>query len=197
MSIRFARSSEVIERLKYVRGVLNLTSANFSIWGAAEYEAASKTSDFMGNKEAILCVMIGNSSSNTLHEQAGGESLCSHNIDVVLFRRVDDIRGQSSDERSVWFKEFVIRALQGFEPWTNAPLLFFSGDQFRELRNVAAYARVFTFSQSVYIEREDIEGDGDFDDLDDFLKLYTDMETQAPPFDDVSDKSSLDITLSE
>ena len=194
MSIRFARASEVIVRLKTVRTALTLTSANFDIWGAGEYEAALKTSDFMGAAKALLVVTVGNSSSSILHEQAGGEGVCSHAIDVTLFLRPNDIRAQETDERAVWFKEFVIRSLFGCELWADAPLLFFTGDQFNALQNTAVYSRTFRFQQSVYIQREDVFGDGDFDDLNEFLQMLADFETDAPPLGDISE-TSLDITI--
>ena len=194
MSIRFARSSEVIKRLKTVRTALGLSASDFDIWGAGEYEAALKTSDFMGAAKALLVVTVGNSSSSVLHEQAGGEGLCNHAIDVTLFLRPGDIRAQETDERSVWFKEFTVRALFGAELWVNAPLLFYTGDQFNALQNSALYSRTFRFQQSVHIQRDDIYGDGEFDDLEEFLQVFSDFETDAPPLGDISE-TSLDITI--
>jgi hypothetical protein len=196
MSIRFARGSEVIQRLKTVRTALSLSGANFEIWGAGEYEAALKTSDFMGAAKALLVVTVGNSSASVLHEQAGGEGLCIHAIDVTLFLRPGDIRAQDSDERAVWFKEFVVRALYGAELWANAPLLYYTGDQFNALQNSAVYSRTYRFQQSLFVQREDVYGDGNFDDLDDFTQAFSDFETDAPPFGDISE-TALDIELGE
>jgi hypothetical protein len=194
MSIRFARGSEVIERLKYVRGVLGLSESDFQIWGSGEYEAAVKASDFMGSAKCLLVVTVGNSSSAILHEQAGGEGLCNHAIDITLFMRPNDIRAQETDERGVWFKEFVVRSLFGCELWENAPLLYYTGDQFNALQNTALYSRTFRFQQSVFIQREDIHGDGNFDDLPEFLNIFTETNADAPPLGDIS-QTTLDITL--
>lgn len=196
MSIRFVRPSEVIIRLKTIRTALSLTTADFQIFGSAEFDKASESRNFTtGTAPIVMYVMQANSTSNLLHEQAGGESVVTHGIDIALFIRADDMRGQAADEKAVLYKELIIRALYGFEPWSGASLLYYAGDSFQRFANVSDYARVFSFTQSVYIQREDIWGDGIYDDLDDFVTQFTTMNIDAPPVGDVSDDLETTITL--
>jgi hypothetical protein len=173
---RFIRPSEVIVRLKETRTTLSLTTADFQLFGAAEFQTAMESGDFVKNtKKAALYIMTGNSSATTITENGLGISDVSHAIDIVLYLRMRDQRGQRSDQWSVWFKEYLIRSLQGFQAYDGSQPLMFGGDQFNATQNVAGYSRTFQLTQTVRIEGEDLIGDGDFDDLDEFTELFMTM----------------------
>ena len=173
---RFARPSEAIGRLKATRTTLGLSTADFQLFGAAEFQSAIESGVFVKNTEkAALYVMTGNSSATTITENGLGISDVSHAIDCVLYLRMKDQRGQRSDQVSVWFKEYLIRSLMGFVPYDGAQPLMYGGDQFNATTNVAGYSRTYQFTQTVRVEGEDLIGDGDADDLPYLMQIYLEL----------------------
>jgi hypothetical protein len=51
----------------------------------------------------------------------------------------------------------------------------YGGDQFNATQNVAGYSRTFQLTQTVRICGEDLIGDGDFDDLDEFTQIFLEL----------------------
>jgi hypothetical protein len=178
----FMRPSEVIERLKATRTTLSLVEDDFSIFGAGDFIKATDSGTFIQNAKAALYVLCGNSTSTLITDAGLGSNEVLHTIDIVLYLRLQDNRAQFSDQYSVWFKEYLTRSLIGFSTVTNgceSQPLTFSGDSFNNTRNVADYTRTYQFNQRVFIEGEDLIGDGDADNLpyltQIFLELYPDV----------------------
>ena len=206
MSIEFIKPSTVIKRLLLARTKVTLTKENFKIWGAGEFEKARQSSFFAktsgGDRLPVLIVTVGNNSGSAIHNQGSGESNLAHTIDVHFIAPLYDRRGQFRDEESVWFKQFLFRALHAFNPSSGANPLLYSGDNLTEIAGVAGYSRTFSFTQNLIAgECDTWGGDEDeirtFDDLDEFLKLYTETFVDAPPLGDISEESELDLDLRE
>lgn len=163
---RFARPAEVIQRLKATRTILSLSTSDFQLHGAADFAEAIESGVFVKNTEkAALYIMVGNSSAQTITELGLGSSNVSHAIDIVLYLRSRDDRGQRADQVCVWFKEYLVRSLMGFQAYAGSEPLMFGGDQFNASQNVEGYSRTYQFTQTVFIDGEDLIGDGDYDDL--------------------------------
>jgi hypothetical protein len=114
---------------------------------------------------------------------------------VVLYTRSKDNRAQHSDQLSIWFKEYLIASLVGFDNGDGEPLTFV-GDVLNSVENVASYSRAYQFSQRVIVDASDLITDPvDPDDLDDFLQVWQGMTAIAPDFDEVTPETGLDIEL--
>lgn len=204
MSINYIQPSIAIKRLITARTHISLTSEDFKIWGAGDFDHALKSSYFAkesgGDRAPVLVVAVGANTGATQTIQGGGIVDTIHTIDVHFIAPLSDRRGQYRDEESVWFKQFLIQSLSSFTPSNGSNPLMYSGDSLVQIPNVAGYARTFTFAQEMDISECDTWG-GDEDsievigDLDEFLQLFTDTFTEAPPLGDVSDVSELDIDL--
>ena len=189
---RFIRPSEVIVRLKATRTIVGLLESDFHILGAGEYIKAMDSGKFVQNAAAALYVLCGNSSSTTITDAGLGSNEVLHTIDVVLYLRAQDNRAQYSDQVSVWFKEFLTRSLIGFDNGFGQPLTF-AGDTFNGTENIAAYSRTYQFSQRVFIEGEDLIGDGS--DLEDFKLIFDTMTALAPDFEAETPASETTVDL--
>lgn len=169
----FMRPSEVIERLKATRTTLGLAETDFHIFGAGDFIKAAESGQFMQNAKAALYVLCGNSSSATITDAGLGSNEVSHTIDIVLYLRLKDNRAQFSDQYSVWFKEYLTRSLIGFN--NGGQPLMFGGDAFNNTSNVADYTRTYQFNQRVFVEGEDLIGDGDADDLYYLMQVFSEI----------------------
>lgn len=193
---RFIRPSEVVVRLKATRTTLAMTTADFQLFGAAEFQKAVESGVFISNTEkAALYIMVGNSSAATITEEGTGVGQVSHAIDIVLYLRQRDIRGQRSDQVSVWFKEYLTRSLFGFEAYTGSQPLMYGGDQFIATTGVEGYTRTYQFTQTVYIDRDDVIGEGDPADLDDLTLIWNTLTAEAPPFGEVTPAQELSVDI--
>jgi len=192
MAIRFVRSSEIIDRLRDYRAIIGMTDTDFKVYGSAEFQKALDAGKFVQTAPATLYVMIGNSSSSVLSLAGSGTDVITHSVDIVLYHQLKDNRGQYSDEASVWYKEFVLRALFGWEPYEGSEALQFGGDVFNSTEGASSYSRTYQFSQQFTIDQSDIEQqDGDCVD---FLNLYVYNNAITPPSDDIA-KTELDIDI--
>ena len=196
MAIRFARPSEVIDQLRTFRDSIGLSNADFPVFGAAEYNIAQESGRFVQNARAALYVMVGNSSSGVVSDVGSGVDDVTHSLDVVLYQQLEDNRGQFSDEKSVWFKEFVLRAIFGWEPYSGSEPLQFNGDFLNGLSGASSYARTYQFSQAYTLDQSDVESGGSFEDLADFAQMYVYNNAIAPPSDDIAE-TELDITIEQ
>jgi hypothetical protein len=194
---RFVRPSEIIARLKETRTLLTLTTADFQLFGTAEFQKAAQSGTFISNTEkAALYVMCGNSSANAITEQGTGVGEISHAIDIVLYLRQRDDRGQRADQVCVWFKEYLVRSLFGFEAYEGTQPLIYGGDQFIGTTNVEGYTRTYQFTQTVFVDRDDIIGEGS--PLEDFTLIFNEITADAPPFGDTAQKDiSVDLPGAE
>ncbi len=184
---RFIRPSEAIERLKDTRTLIGSTTADFQLFGVAEFAKALENGAFIQNDEkAALYVMCGNSSSNSITNAGAGVSEVSHAIDIVLYLRMRDARGQRADQISVWFKEYLARSLAGYEAYVGAEPLLYGGDQFVQVQNVAGYARTYQFTQIIHIDRDDLIGDGNASDLEDFTSIFNEFSSVNPDFEEIA-----------
>ena len=184
---RFIRPSEVVERLKATRTTLSMTTADFQLFGAAEFQKAVESGVFISNTEkAALYIMVGNSSASAITEQGTGVGEVNHAIDIVLYLRQRDERGQRSDQASVWFKEYLTRSLFGYEAYDGSQPLMFGGDQFIASTGVEGYTRTYQFTQTVYIDRDDVIGEGSYDDLDELLSVWNEVTAIAPDFGEIT-----------
>lgn len=191
----FIRPSEVIERLRETRALVTLTEADFHVLGAGDYIKAVQSGTFAENSNAALYVLTGNTSSALITDAGLGSNEVLHQIDVVLYVRSRDNRAQYSDQISVWFKEYIIASLVGFDNGEGEPLTF-GGDVFNSIENVASYSRTFQFSQRVIVDGSDLITDPiDPDALDDFLQVWQTMTATAPDFDEITPETGLDIEL--
>jgi len=191
---RFIRPSEVIERLRATRTIVSLAESDFHILGCGEFIKATESGKFIQNADVALYVLCGNSSSSLITDAGLGSNEVTHTIDVVLYIRSRDNRAQYSDQLSVWFKEFLTRSLIGYENGSGQPLTF-GGDSFNNTENVAAYTRTFQFSQRVFIEGEDLIGDGSADDLEDFTTIFNTINATAPDFDETTPAAEQTVTV--
>ncbi len=204
MSIDYIKPSIVIKRLITARAFVSLTTNDFKVWGAGDFDKALQSSYFAkdsgGFRAPVLIVAVGSNTGSSLHIQGGGEAATVHNIDVHFIAPVKDRRSQFRDEESVWFKDFLLRSLSSFTPSNESNPLMYSGDSLVQIANVAGYARTYTFSQEMIVGECDVWG-GDENaievvgDLDEFTQLFADTFVDAPPLGDVSDVSELDIEL--
>lgn len=188
---RFTRPSEVIQRLKYARSVRALTDIDFQIMGAGDYERAIESGSFVQASPVSIYVMTGNSSATLLTDVSDTENEVTHSIDILLYCQTRDNRSQYNDQLSVWFKEFLIWALQGYMPDPKCEPLLPAGDSLQQIRNVADYSRIYQFYQVVTVTGEDVLGNVDEstvppDELPDFLEIYNQKETIAPDFDELT-----------
>jgi hypothetical protein len=188
------RPSEVIERLKSTRTTLSLLESDFHVLGASDLQKASESGDFIQNAKAVLYVYCASSSSSLVTDAGLGSNEVLHSFGVTLYTRAQDINSQYSDQMSVWFKEYLTRSLVGFDNGNGQPLTF-GGDTFNTTSNVASYTRTFQFSQRVFIDGEDLIGDGDADDLDDFTRVFQTMTANTPDFNEETPATGVDINL--
>jgi hypothetical protein len=192
---RFIRPSEVIERLKETRSLVTLTENDFHVLGVGEYLKAIESGTFIQNSNAALYVLTGNTASSLITDAGLGSNEVLHQIDIVLYLRPRDNRAQYSDQLSVWFKEYIIASLVGFDNGEGEPLTF-AGDTFNATENVASYSRTYQFSQRVIVDGSDLITDPiDPDALDDFLQLFQTMTADAPDFGEITPETGLDLEL--
>jgi hypothetical protein len=181
----FIRPSQVIERLKTARTSVGLSESDFHILGAGDFIKATESGTFAQNANVAIYVINGNSSSALITDAGLGSNEVLHTIDIVLYIRTRDNRAQYSDQLSVWFKEFLAYSLVGYNGDIGEPLTF-GGDSFNATENVASYSRTFQFNQRVFIDGQDLIGDGDFDDLDDLETIFNTINAECPDFGDIT-----------
>ena len=196
MAVRFVRPTEIIDQLRTFRDGLGLTDSDFKILGAGDYDRAIDSGTFVQSSSEALYVMVSNSSSAVITEAGVGENEVTHAIDIVLYKRLEDNRAQTSDQRGVWFKEFIIRALFGWQPYEGSEPIQFGGDIFNNIRNAADYSRTYQVTQSYRLDQSDVECCGTVDDLDDFTNLYNLICADAPDFGDIA-QTELDIEIEQ
>lgn len=184
----FTRPSQVIARLRAVNalGKANVTGwPTFEVHSAGANELAELALEH--NTPACLFVMVG--SSNGTPKTFGGvvPTTVTHTFDIAFGYKMSDIRGSQADEWSVFYKEFLITALHGYEFISGQTPLYFSSESPVVLEGHALYIRMYQFAQEVEVRRTDLDfGLGDWDDLEWFRTLVAEIEAEAPPFGDTA-----------
>jgi len=182
----FTRPSQVIARLREVNalGVAGVAGwPTFEIHGAGANELVDLAAEH--NTPAALFVVVG--SSNGIPTTLNGDvpTTVTHTFDIYFGQLMQDIRGSQADEWSVFYKEFLIVALHGYEFLDGQTPLYFATESPVTVDGHAIYLRAYQFAQEIEIRRSDLDfGLGEWADLEWFQKFVADLTFEAPPLGD-------------
>ena len=200
MAKLFIRPSQVVTRLEETRALLtakNPTLPAFKIMevedGQVQDELAD--SDAAAPEETVLYVANGLSTGSLITDAGFGPTEIDHGITVGIAIGTRDEHAQYAIEWATLLKEFLVLSLHGWEWQAGYTPLRFTTESLFRVKGRAIYFRTYDFSHTSTLEFSDVDDAFDlFDQLDDFLELYGDIEGKLlPSSDTVEIAARLDI----